>query len=416
MNLRLSVLLISACCVLGVLLNREQQRGAFERFDREHRRFLADNLSTAGNRVPRKAEPAVTLLRFDDTDLPQAQRSFTAWPPPAGEWQSMLQTLASYTPKAPAISIPMVLENPPQGLLDAAAGMSGLSVTPMAALAPGAELADLPAGLPVLKDVKGNVSAIPEFNALATVPGLQARLGVADIDMGQHISIAGEWAKVPLLARAGERVVPSLILRALLAWENIPPDQVTVNLGFAIRCADKFNIPVESDGSFRLYLPLAPDVPSFDGSMLLFSKEDLEQRGVGRDIMPHLISLKDRIAWLGVDDLAARKLYQLPDKTPVSRSGLAVRTIAAIQSGQFTHPMEPRHQYSLQLVTGGLALWLIHWRRRNLWKGILAAAILLLALSLIAFQNSQTWVPLVTPLAFLGTAFFLGMIVPRGQE
>jgi hypothetical protein len=412
MSPRFSLLLLLAAAAFGVLLHREQQRGSFESFDRRHREFLRANPGSA-EWTTMADEPQVILARLDDPDLPPAQRAFEAWPPRVDEWQVVLQNLTEWRPQAVSFGLPLSVDAPSAGLLKTIAAVPGftLAVDAGAALRSGFMPPELPAGLPVLR-VQGELAAIPEFETMRPV-ALPVRVGIGQVDLGQKITVEGEWCRVPLLARTGTQVVPTLVLQSLLTWSAIPPDRLLVQPGTAIVGPKGMAIPIDETGCFRFYVPLSARAGAVQADEFLFGKAQAETAyPPGTKERASLEAVAGSLVWLGTDDQASR-LLKLPDGNTASVADLTTRALAAIQTGRFIRPLHPSWQAVPQAVAVLFGLWMVRWKRRNLWKGLAMGALILLTVSLLAFQTNHTWVPLTPALFQLGLAFVVGWLLPR---
>jgi hypothetical protein len=412
MSPRLALLLLLGAGAFGVLLHREQQRGTFEAFDRRHRAFLRANPGTA-KATSMTDEAQVILARLDDPNLPIAQRAFEAWPPRPDEWQVVLQNLALWQPQAVALSLPLTVENPSGTLLKTLAAVPGLTMGIDATAAFSREFMppELPAGLPVLR-LTGDPTAIPQFETLRT-PSLPCRLGIHQVDLGQKVDVEGEWCRVPLLARTGTAVVPTLALQAILTWRGIAPDKLSVQPGDLISGPAGLAIPIDESGCFRFYLPLSPPAASLPADEFLFGKTQAETiYAEGTPQRRALQSIPGTLVWLGADDAAAR-LLKLPDGNTASASDLTTRALAAIQTGRYVRPLAPAWQAVAPAAACLFGLSLLRWKRRNLWKGLAAGSLLLVTATLLAFQTNHTWMPLFPALVLLAMFFIVALLLPR---
>lgn len=412
MSSRFTLLLLLAAGAFGVLLHREQQRGSFDRFDEGHRKFLKANPGSASWNTLTD-NPQVILARLDDPDVPLAQRAFDAWPPSSDEWQVVLQNLTGWQPRAVSFALPLAVDEPSDSFLKTLATVPGFTVGVDAAAAFRRDFMppQLPAGLPILR-VDGSIASIPEFEALRPLD-LPVRVGVREVDLGQKITIEGEWCRVPLLARTAQSVVPTLALQSILTWSGVPSDQIRVRPGSTITGPKGMIIPIDDTGCFRFYLPLSVRAGQVAADEFLFARAQAETTyAPGTDERAALDAVPGSLVWLGLDDQASR-LHKLPDGNTASTADLTTRAIAAIQTGRFIRPLEPFWQWVPQAVTVVFGLWLVRWKRRNLLKGLAAAALLLITASLLAFQTNHTWIPLAPSFVQLTIAFLTGILIPR---
>ncbi len=415
MNSRFSLLLLMGALACGVLLHREQQRGTFEAFDRGHREFLRANPGSA-EWATLADEPQVILARLDDPDLPVAQRAFEAWPPRADEWQVLLQNLSAWQPRAVSLELPLAVEDPSSGFLKALGAVPGftMGVKAGAAFTAGFMPPELPGGLPVLR-VQGDVAGIPEFETLRPV-AVPVRVGISEVDLGQKVTVEGEWCRVPLLARTGTQVVPTLALQSILTWSTVPPDRLLVQPGTAIVGPQGMTIPIDASGCFRFYLPLSARAGSVQADEFLFEKAQAEATyAAGTPERAALGAVAGSLVWLGADDRAAR-LLKLPDGNMASAADLTTRAVAAIQTGRFIRPLSPAWQVLPQAAAVLCGLWMVRWKRRNLWKGPAVGGLLLLTVTLLAFQTNHTWMPLAPGLLQFCFVFAVGWLLPRADS
>jgi len=410
MRLRNSLLILLFGGTLGLWLVREQQRGTLERFDRVHREFLKAN-PAGGQRAPALEQPAVVFVRLDDVDQPN--RVFSAWPLADGDWQIILQNLSSYSPGAAAIAAPLPFDKSGGGLESAAKGVPGLCVAASVSASPGDGAASLPQALPVLT-VSGSVREIPEFKS-ARLPAIPGGTAAGDIDLlarDKKLSVEGDWCRVPLLARLGNQVVPTLTLLALLEWADVPVPEVTVQPGVAITAGKSLRIEIDQGGFFRYFLSLAPPVPSVNADVFVLSREQaVASLAPGDPQRRVLAGLQKSLLWFGHDDAGSRLLH-LPNGSPVSPAELAARAIAAIQTSSYMRPLPPPYQWIAPGATLLFCLWLTHWRKSRLLPGALATAVILGAVSLYLYHTGHWWMPLVPSLALLAATVVLSFLLP----
>lgn len=410
MSFRNSFLVLLFGGTLGMFLLREQQRGTLEWFDSGHREFLEAN--PASDRTPASpAAPAVIFGRLDDVD--QKNKVFETWPPGQGDWQVLLQNLSGYQPGAVAVAATLPFDKAGSGLETAAKGIPRLITAAHASVAAGDGAQTLPDALPVLK-VNGSVRNIPEFKSIRP-PALGSIAGAGDIDMlprQEKLSIEGDWCRVPMLARLGEKVVPALALRALMEWASVPAAAVTVLPGVAITAGPSLRIPIDEAGCFRYFLSLAPGVPALNADVFALTRDqaltnlppDDPQRSI-------LAALPQSLLWIGHDN-AAERLLQLPNGTPVSPAALTARALAAIQTARYMHPLPPSRQWIAPAGTLLFCLWLTHWRKSRLWPGAFLAAVAIGGISLYLYRSSDLWMPLVPSLAMLAATVLLSFLLP----
>jgi len=393
-----------------MFLLREQQRGTLEWFDSAHRGFLKAN-PAPGQASPSLAAPAVIFGRLDDVD--QKNRVFEAWPPGQGDWQVVLQNLSGYQPKAVAVAATLPFDKAGSGLEAAAKGISRLITAAAASVAAGDGAQTLPAELPVLQ-VTGSVRNIPEFKSIRP-PAIPAASGAGDIDMQprqERLTIEGDWCRVPMLARLGEKVVPALALRALLEWASVPAAEVSVLPGVAITAGRTLRIPIDDGGFFRYFVSLAPHVDAVNVDVFALTRDqalaNLPPEDPQRNI---LAALPKSLLWIGHDNAASRVLKH-PNGTLVSPAYLTASALAAIHTARHMHPLPPPYQWIAPAATLLFCLWLTHWRKSRLWPGAFLAAVALAGVSLYLYRTRDLWMPLVPSIAMLVATLVLSFLLP----
>jgi hypothetical protein len=414
MSFRNTLLVLLFGGTLGMALLREQPRGTLEPLDRVHREFLKAN--PGEGRAPAAEHPSIVFARLDDGDLERPV--FSTWPLSEGDWQIILQNLPGYEPRVTALNTELAFPKAAGALEGAAKSVRGLCVAPLLSASPGDGSQTLPPSLPVLK-VNGSRAAIPEFKSLreAPLPGLAAAGRIDMLPKDQMPAVEGDWCRVPMLARMGENVVPTLALRALLAWADVPPEDVTVTPGAAITAGKALRIEIDEAGFFRFFISLAPPVPAVNADAFVLSRDQsaahLPEDSRDRDTL--LKNLKGGLLWLGLNDVKSRTLRE-PGGTPVSPSDLTARAIAVIQTNTHLLPLPANLQWITPAVTLFFCVWLTHWRKSRLWPGALVAAIALIGVSLWFYRRDHLWLPLGPSLALVAATLILSYLLPSRKS
>jgi hypothetical protein len=406
MSIRNTLLVLLFGGVTGTLLLREQQRGTLEPLDRAHREFLKANPDPA--RAHRTAtEPTVVFARMDDIDQPN--KVFAGWPLTAADWQIILQNLPGYAPATIALAAPLPPRPAAPALEEAAKNLPGLLVGAQASSMAGDGGKEIPPALPVLT-VRGSTDAIPALASLnlPAVPGIPGVERIEFAPKDRRLSVDGDSCRVPMLARMGEKVVPSLALRALMEWAHVTPANLQVQMGVAISSGTKLRIPIDEGGFFRYFLSLAPQVPAVNADEFVLSKPAPGTAPApGMPVAEGAEKARGSLLWVGYDDKASRNL-KLPNGSPVSPSELTARALAAIQTGAFMRPLNFQQQWVAPAVALVFCLWLAHWRKS--WALLAAAG--LAGASLYLYRERQEWMPIGPSLGIVGATTLLAFILP----
>lgn len=228
---------------------------------------------------------------------------------------------------------------------------------------------------------------------------------------GDRVSVDGENCRVPLLMRVGERVVPAVVLRAVMEWLGISGGDVRVVSGVAVELGKGVRIPIDAAGGFTYHRPFAPEVPSFGADVFALPRDQVEAVVTPgeRDLLGRL---PESLLWLGEDDAVGRRLA-MGNGERISPPVVMAQAVAVIQTGRFVKPAETRPQW----MVAGMALlagaWLIHWPRWLVLPGISAVAASLAAAGWHRFHVAGEWFPAVPAAGMLALAGLLAFLLPR---
>ncbi len=416
MKLRNTILTLLFGGLVGGHALREQAAGNFENADRLHRQFLQSNPGASAPRTGTEGErPRILFARLDDVDQPDVSRVFAEWPLGDKDWPVVFANLQEYAPRVTVVSDLRRIVEPSVRLLESVKNLPGL-VLPASASLEGAvgAAAALPPSLPELV-VSGQPDAIPEFRSLASSP-LESHTGIGEIDLAGkslRVTVEGDRCRVPMLARTGAKVVPTLALRALMAWYQLEAKDLKIQLGTSIRGGNgKISIPIDKSGFFRYFLKLAPPVESLNGDTFVLPPHQAKQYiTADRPAYALLPAITDSLLWVGLDHLEARTI-PLPGGTQASPAELTARALGAMQAGQFFRPAASRWQLAAAALTLAVGALLVHARKSWLWPLTFLAATGIIGTSLYLYQRDQLWIPILPSLAILGSTFLLSFLLP----
>ena len=180
--------------------------------------------------------------------------------------------------------------------------------------------------VPVLRHVKGELSALPDFPVVEAQADEDYRLSST---LGfTNLPGASNWHRaVPLIYRYRGQVVPSLVLQAALMWEKLSLDDAQVELGVRIALGDRVEIPVDAAGRMRVDFGVPRGRCGFDD--LVLAAAQAEAKSDTRNLAPETFSGK--LLVLSRVDEESRTL-----RLAAGRSGSAGETIRSSPS-----PREP---------------------------------------------------------------------------
>jgi len=314
----------------------------------------------------------LTLVQLSDEELKE-----NPWSPV--EASLFVHAALSFTPRVVAIApVPdwpdadtsqlELLHNQllrtPKGLLGAELGFPEDTVVlpPMQAV-------------PVLRNVIGSASRLPEFPIIARQPPEELRLAVT-LGFFEPVNMSTRTSpnRAPLVFRYRGFVVPSFALQAAMLWYGVTPGEVAVVPGSHIALGKTLRIPVDAAGTMAVDFAV-PFTRMTLGDLMLAAEQSSEV----------VVSLKDGIALLARTDAAVRTL-PLAGGRLGSRDEWTAAAIATLQAGQF--PRRAGVPVEAALIVGIGALGWLRWRRGTLQTAVLGAGVftayLLLALGVFA--------------------------------
>jgi hypothetical protein len=399
---------------VGLLLHREQERGTLAELDGRHRDVLMRGPWQSGPPlVPGRG--AVVFAGLDDKD--RADRVFEGWPLTPGDWQVVLQNLKGYEPRQVVVPMAMGVERGGAGLEAAALALPRMTGAVAVSAVAGGGGKGIPGDLPVLRS-EGAIELIPECRRIEGVV-VPVAVGTGEIDLGvkgERLAVSGPWCRVPLLARYGESVVPTVLLRAVLAWWDVPVENVRVVPGEAIWCGEKVRIPIDAAGFLELYLPFTEEPEVMNADTFALPREQVEAALPAGDPQRRLLgSLGDRLVWFGMND-AASAVLRLPDGRQVSSGALTARAVAAMQSGRFLRPVGSRVQWGAEGMALLAGVWLLHRRWRWVVPCWLVAVVGWVGAGVWIYRDRGEWQVCWAGLGMLTVAAVLAFLLPRRER
>lgn len=247
--------------------------------------------------------------------------------------------------------------------------------------------------------------------------------------------LSGPALRVPLVARRGDRLVPSIVLAAVAHHAGVPLEEVVVDLEGRrpqILVGDAYTIPIQEDGSLV--------VPSRAGLGASMKSQRRDESGELREV-EHLASLTvDELAYTGEenDEVAKRILAGLRsrfeslrenlvligfDRTAdrrlttetgevLSETSLMARAIATIQSGRYIHWWPSWGRWLALAVVLVLASLLFRLPRRKFVPAALIATLSFFAVKVAIFSSTLAWTPPFVLMALFALLLVVGILLP----
>ena len=259
--------------------------------------------------------------------------------------------------------------------------------------------------VPLLRNVKGSISEIPEYTAVELQPSEEYRLS-STIGFTNLPPRYAHFNSVPLLLRYRGQVTPTFPLQAVLLWAKLTPDDVTVEMGSSIDIGKKFHIPIDSAGRMRV---------DFGAPFASFSRDDLllasEQKEAGGKPIVPIDQVTNSIVLLSRTDAAARTI-PLAARRNGSPGELFASAIATIQNQSFILPVPEWAQYTIIAV---FMLWSFRIPRMKKTRTIIYGIFMLAIYGLVAlgvFTRWLLWMPGVLPVGIVAVCVLFRLATP----
>jgi hypothetical protein len=389
--------------VLGVLLLRDAQLQPVAGIEEDFINWLAAN----GTGAQHESAP-VTLIEINDTCMLNY-----AWPWSPLNYALFLNAATEFQARAAAIEPVLSWEDQalsPEQLIQQPQFEKILhdAILRTPKLELGAELGFpedpdvLPAmqPLPVLRDVTGETDSVPEYTVIQAEPGEDIRLTAA-LGFCNVPAVEPAARHAPLVFRYRGNIVTSFVLRALMLWNGVQPEDVQVRLGSEIRLGDKLSIPINQAGAMRVDWQQPVDRVGFDD--LVLAEDQLE--GKHAPVVDPAI-LKDRLLVLARTDSKSQTI-QLGTGRMGSSGELFAAALATAEGKSFARPSGYCGAILVLLLGLVLAHALAVRRKLLIFPVMLGFCAAYLLGCLAVFETTRIALPL-TPM--LGLTIFLGIL------
>jgi adenylate cyclase len=362
-------------------------------------------------------DPRISIILFeDDTEM-----NLVSWPPDRAYHGTLVELLSLAKPAV--VTWDVILDAVREGDGD---GSMGLGVG--AAMAAGTKVvtgsvtnvdpveAPPGAGGPTrpLRKVEGDMGGLYGDNfAIIPFPQIRQASWYGFVDAPR--SSDGIIREVPLIVRVGKEVYPSLALQTLMAYFNVPADDVRVKLGEAVFLPTKqgeLRVPISGAGMYFInyrydHDDVRPDFPthSYREVLLKLNSRFVEQSVTG----PAPPDYRGKIVLIGQTVTGKADAGPTP-RGPYSPLVLVhANVVDNILKGDFAHRVPEWMVMAGMLVLGYLYVWLA--AHRSLSRLVLVSVLLLVIYSSLVLWSWVWWslsLPWVGPLlGFTSLEFIL---------
>ena len=395
MNSRKKTILFIVSCVFSLfLVEREKNEKIVIDFESSYVNWLLDT------KKERKEPSSVTLLTLDDSEESVIQD----WPPSPLDYAVILNNLKQYDPKLIAIEPSLEFLGQEEGLIEtlrtaclafnqqslllSAVCQMDRSIDPT--IEKGENFFD------IIDSVNGDTTNIPEFTRINSLPNQRfAAMGLpiafTRIDLADNNNDEGIY-KFPLIARIGDKIVPSFVLKAIMLDFNIKADQVIINIGDNIKLGNRKTIPIDNRGHVQIYPALQEDLSIEKINLLTVPPDELDGK--------YKLLLGNRIILIG-NNQNSESIKNIPfrNNSRISNAEHMALAISTIQSGLFISEVSKNKEiliWSILILIGAMILK-SHSLKAFSRVGLLI--IIYLSFSMLLFQSNGQWASPIAPLA-----------------
>lgn len=262
-------------------------------------------------------------------------------------------------------------------------------------------------------------NGIPAFKAIESARGL----------------IGDEEAKIPLIARKGEQIIPSIILISVASHAGVALDQISVNFtgkNPVIQLGDYRTVPINQDGTMTLpnHSGIRHALMSFERNeqgkivekhhLASLSVDELAYTGEENDEVAKRIlssfqgkfkSLSENLVVIGFDRTADRHI-NIPGGEVLSETSLLTRAMAVIQSGRFLTWWPAWGRWLAVAAIALIALVLFKLPNSKFIPLTIAAGLIYFSVWILIFKSTLSWTPPFIALALFGLMLIVGLLIP----
>ena len=395
MNSRKKTILFIVSCVFSLfLVEREKNEKIVIDFESSYVNWLLDT------KKERKELSSITLLTLDDSEESVIQD----WPPSPLDYAVILNNLKQYDPELIAIEPSLEFLGQEEGLIEtlrtaclafnqeslllSAICQMDRSIDPT--IEKGENFFD------IIDSVNGDTTNIPEFTRINSLPNQRfAAMGLpiafTRIDLADNNNDEGIY-KFPLIARIGDKIVPSFVLKAIMLDFNIKADQVIINIGDNIKLGNRKTIPIDNRGHVQIYPALQEDLSIEKINLLTVPPDELDGK--------YKLLLGNRIIIIG-NNQNSESIRNIPfrNNSLISNAEHMALAISTIQSGLFISEFSKNKErliWSILILIGAMILK-SHSLKAFSRIGLLI--IIYLSFSMLLFQSNGQWASPIAPLA-----------------
>ena len=395
MNSRKKTILFIASCILSLfLVEREKNEGIIVDFESSYVNWLIDT------KKEKKESSSITLLTLDDSEDSVIQD----WPPSPLDYAVILNNLKQYDPELIAIEPSLEFSDRAEGLVESlrtaclAFNQESLLLSAVCqmdqSIDPSTEKGEN--FFDVIDSVNGNTDNIPEFTRINSLPNQRfAAMGLpiafTRIDLADNNYDEGIYT-FPLIAKIGDKIVPSFVLKAIMLDLEIKADQVIINIGDNIKLGNRKTIPIDNRGHVQIYPALQEDLSIEKINLLTVPSDELDGK--------YKLLLGNRIILIG-NNQNSESIKNIPfrNNSQISNAEHMALAISTIQSGLFISEVSKNKEILIWSILILIGAMILKSHSLKAFSRIGLLIIIYLSFSMLLFQSNGQWASPIAPLA-----------------
>ena len=196
----------------------------------------------------------------------------------------------------------------------------------------------------------------------------------------------------PLIAKIGDKIVPSFVLKAIMLDLEIKADQVIINMGNNIELGDKKIIPIDNGGHVQIYPALQEELSIEKINLLTVPPSDLDSENKSL--------LGKRIILIG-NNQNSENIKNIPfrNNSRISNAEQMALAISTIQSGLFITEISKNKEILIWFILILIGAMILRSHSLKAFSRIGLLIIIYLSFSMLLFQSNGQWTSPVAPLA-----------------
>lgn len=412
MNSRKKTILFIVCCVFSLfLVEREKNEKIVIDFESSYVNWLLDT------KKERKEPSSITLLTLDDSEESVIQD----WPPSPLDYAVILNNLKQYDTELIAIEPSLEFLGQEEGLIEtlrtaclafnqeslllSAICQMDRSIDPT--IEKGENFFD------IIDSVNGDTTKIPEFTRINSLPNQRfAAMGLpiafTRIDLADNNNDEGIY-KFPLIARIGDKIVPSFVLKAIMLDFNVKADQVIINIGDNIKLGNRKTIPIDNRGRVQIYPALQEDLSIEKINLLTVPPDELDGK--------YKLLLRNRIIIIG-NNQNSENIRNIPfrNNSRISNAEHMALAISTIQSGLFISEFSKNKEILIWSILILIGAMILKSHSLKAFSRIGLLIIIYLSFSMLLFQSNGQWASPIAPLALFIVMTMFSLILSEKKK